>query len=377
LTVTQAGGALLDVSSMGIAQTWTPGTVILIGAVANPPAPTQALVILNNITNTNVTIAFNTQVYPAYAAANANVGPVNFNGAGEVNVYLDLLGPNQARRVVNFETEWVPPINVFKLRHALPSGNYTLRLVPRSVADFINNFVESQLTTRGTGNYTVTCVSSYLYLAVAEGPISSDHSYLLDLKSIFCNADVVPNAGWQQKNFTLPPSTETIIVAYQDARAGQDTRFSAGKFKSYGNTVAASQVLGADQAPLLNQFQISYAGMTFPNPQWDPMLGPGGSNGLATDYTTELYYRMLIETFALYDGCQAETLKRWRERGQIYVFRVARPGESRATQCSVYQSFATGTEVQNMRVMVFAIYRQTARVKVMDSLIRDVVIEEA
>jgi len=259
-----------------------------------------------------------------------------------------------------------------------------MRLTPKATNDLGLNFVESYFADKLFGtDYTISCVEQYLYVSVVSGPVSTDISYLLDLKSTQCQTDQVQGNSLQQKTFTVPPSTYALTVCFQDSRVGQNTRYSPTKFKSYAdNTPAPGTPLGPDLVPNLLRFAVRYAGQQLPSPDWDPQyisaVGPNpGPAVLGTDYLSELYYRQLIETFQLYGGEQTETIQRWREKGMMMHMQVPKDGSDRSTQCTVIYQFTPTTQTQNMKVLVFAHYRSVGRIVTGDGLIRQVSIEDA
>ena len=52
----------------------------------------------------------------------------------------------------------------------------------------------------------------------------------------------------------MSPSTNSLVIAYQDTRCGTDTRFSPTKFRAYNAAGSASVELGLDR------LMLQYAG---------------------------------------------------------------------------------------------------------------------
>lgn len=141
--------------------------------------------------------------------------------------------------------------------------------------------------------------SMYMYCCTVDGPRVDDATYLLDLSEVRCQTDKVDNASFGQKNFTVSPSTVGLTVAYQDLRAGTDTRISASKFKCYDAAVSLSNELA------LNRMFIQYAGQQLPSPDADPSFVAG------TDYTTQRYLESQIYAGGYYDSGGCETIKEY------------------------------------------------------------------
>jgi hypothetical protein len=174
-----------------------------------------------------------------------------------------------SRRVGFFETIWTPPLSLFKVGHALPSGRYEIVLCPQTGTEWQKRAIESILgqasknpTLAGgsAGDFQIKVVDMYLYCATVEGPRADDITYLLDLEQTRCQSEKIDTTNFQQKNFDVSPSSYALTVAYQDLRAGNNTALSASKFKSYDNA-GAGLVPSATQEELkLNRFFINYAG---------------------------------------------------------------------------------------------------------------------
>lgn len=282
-----------------------------------------------------------------------------------------------SRRVGEFETVWQPPLSLFKVGHALPSGRYELVLNPQTANAYQKRAIESVLGqasinpqlpggAANAANVQVNVVDFYLYVATVEGPRADDMTYLLDLEQTRCQAEKIDTTSFQQKNFDVSPSTFALTAAYQDLRAGENTALSVSKFKSYDN---AAQPTSAEELKL-NRFFINYAGQNLPAPDADPSFTAG------TDYTTQRYTETQIYSGAYYDTGGAEDIQEYHDRGAYYYFAWPRDGTDRSTRVNVHQQF-NAAEVANMRLLLFDHSKQVGRIRIQDGRVVDVQLEDA
>jgi hypothetical protein len=277
-----------------------------------------------------------------------------------------------SRRVGEFELVWTPPLSLFKIGHALPSGRYELVLNPQTSTSFQKRAIESvggdktpTLPGGATGDFQFEVVNMYLYCATVEGPRADDITYLIDLEQTRCQSEKIDNVSFQQKNFDISPSAYALTVAYQDLRAGQQTQASPSKFRAYDTGLTTPQELN------LNRFFINYAGQNLPAPDADPEFKTGN------DYTTQRYTESQIYSGAYFDTGGAEDIEEYHERGSYYYFSWPRDGTDRSTRVNVHQQFSAGTDVANLRCLLFDHSKQVARVKVQDGGVVDVQLEDA
>lgn len=281
-----------------------------------------------------------------------------------------------SRRVQQFELTWCPPLSLFKIGHALPSGRYELVLNPQTNTSYQKRAIETilgqpsknpQLSGPGDpANFKLSVVNMYLYCATVEGPRADDITYLLDLEQTRCQSEKISTTDFQQVNFDVSPSTYALTVAYQDLRAGENTAISASKFKSY----EAVNVPTVAQEQKLDRFFINYAGQNLPAPDADPDFVAG------KDYTIQRYVETQIYSGAYFDTGGAETIEEWHDRGSYYYFSWPRDGTDRSTRVNVHQKFNAG-DVTNMRCLLFDHSKQVARVRVQDGRVVDVQVEDS
>ena len=285
------------------------------------------------------------------AAANGNFSRVRTN--------------NPSRRVGQFEMTWQPPLSIFKIPTAVPSGRYELVLNPQTSSQYRKRAIESLLAdkTPGAGNdYDFQITDMYLYVATVDGTRADDLTYLLDLEEIRCQVDSadVGGAGFFQKNFDVSPSTFALTTAFQDTRAGSLTQYSASKFKI--NSTAQDELK-------LNRMFISYAGQQKPSPDADPEFN------INDDRTIQRYLESQIQTGAYFDCGGAEDIEEYHNRGSYYYFAWPRDGTDRSTRVQVHYGFSGA--VANSRVLLFDHAKKTARIEVKDGRVINVQVEDA
>ena len=323
------------------------------------------------------------------------IGPTDITAAVIATNVFSTVRPGTApvvstpsRRVGEFETCYIPPLSIFKVEHALPSGKYELVLNPATAISFQQRCIESVLGSASktpsldggvAQDYKVEIVSMFLYVATIQGPRTDNTTYLLDLQQTRCQSEKINNRNFGQRNFDVSPSTYGLTVAYQDLRCGVNTAISSSKFRSYesGSTPSVSQELN------LNRFYINYAGQNLPSPDADPDFVPYDSSSptqSGIDYTTQRYMETQLYSGAYFDSGGSETIEEWHERGSYYYFSVPKDGSDRSTRVTVNQQFTGGdgtADITNMRVLCFDHSRQVARIQVENGRVISVQLEDA
>lgn len=273
------------------------------------------------------------------------------------------------RNVSEFEITWTPPLSIFKVEHALPSGSYEFLLSPQPSSVYQKSAIESVFVDKLVGvtanDFNFSIVDMYLYNNIIEGPRMDTGTYLLDLDEINCQSEKIDNRSFAQKNWDVSPSTYALTIAYQDIRAGTNTRTPASKFISYNGA------LNVREEQKLNRWYINYAGSNYPSPDADPNFVAGN------DYTTQRYTESIMYSGSYYDVGGAESLTEWQDRGSYYYTSIPRDGTDRSTRVSVWQQFQAGTDTDNLRVLLFSHYRKTAIVTMSNGRVTDVRVEMA
>ena len=278
----------------------------------------------------------------------------------------DVVG-DPSRRVSGLELIYQPPLSLMKVGHALPAGDYSLILNPHNSATYKKKAIESILadktpTTDGANNdYQFNIETMYLYVATVEGERADDMTYILDLEEVRCQTQKVDSAAFQQKHFTVSPSSYALTACFQDQR-GNDTRYSATKYI----------VAGAQAELKLNRFFINYAGQSKPNPDADPEYKAGN----AKDYTVQRYAETQLASGAYFDTGGGETIEEWHARGPYYHFSWPRDGKDRSTLVNVHYGFEAGTDMTEARLLLFDHHRKAVVVEIRDGKVFNLTIQE-
>jgi hypothetical protein len=283
---------------------------------------------------------------------------------------------NLARKAGEFELTWTPAIlSLFKIDHAMPTGRYELVLNPQTSTTFqkraIQSIIADKVPTLGStvGDFKFDVVDFYMYTSVVDGPRVDDMTYLLDLNQTRCQSEKIDNTSFGQKNMDVSPSTSALTVAYQDLRSGQDTRVSPSIFKSYD--AALNTQADVSEELKLDRLFINFAGVNRPQPDASPFFRSG------VDNTVQRYVDSQINSGAMHDTGGTETIQEFHQRGSYYHLAWPRDGSDQSTRVSVHQGFQTGADVSNLRLLLFDHSKQVARIRVENSRVVDVQLEDA
>ena len=187
---------------------------IIQGAAANNTRVGVPLRVVEVLTTTTVRVEANV------------IGDVGADGRTDfvrlTQETLTFLPP--ARRLREFELTWQPPLSVFKIASALPSGKYELVLNPQTNSVFQKAAIESLGADKVPGtDFVFEIVDMYMYVNTVEGKRADDLTYLLDLDQTRCQTEDISSAAFGQRNFDVSPSTYALTAAFQDLRVNQNT----------------------------------------------------------------------------------------------------------------------------------------------------------
>ena len=183
----------------------------------------------------------------------------NLELVDEVHVFRRIrkatIKDSTSRHMTEFEITWQPPLSIFKVGHAMPSGKYELVLNPQTASVYKKYAIQSvggnkipnlnykgQVPSAGS-QFQFEVDTMYMYVNTVEGPRYDDGTFLLDLEQTNCASEKIESVSFAQRNFDVSPSTYALSVAYQDIRAGNDTRCSTSQFKSYNAAVDSEEEL--------------------------------------------------------------------------------------------------------------------------------------
>ncbi len=262
------------------------------------------------------------------------------------------------------ELIWQPPLSIFGVSHAMPTGQYEIVLNPQSANAYKLSVVESAggsvPTTNGANNaYQFEVSEMLLYNAMVEADPMADGTFYLDMEDI--RAQVISNVGAATssttKNLDVNPSTHSLTVALQDLTAGNATQFPPTKFKA-----------GAQLEQKLTNMRITYAGQTKPSPDWD-----GAFSG-TENFMTQRYWETAAYSGGLFDKGGFETFKEWLDMGPLYYWSWPRDGRDMGST-RVDITFKASADISASQLIVFDHYRSVARITIQNSQIIDVQME--
>ncbi len=245
------------------------------------------------------------------------------------NVHVVLSSEKQTKNKKEFEILWKPGLGVFQeINGKLPGGcSYEVMLTPFPSLVVQKNAIESLIDKRpGVGNdYLFEVINMNMYVCKYESHNPSPKGDLeICFDEIRCQAQTLNTTSLTQKNYDVHPMTHSLSVAYQDNRAGNDTRFSRGKFKIQG-----------DKDLNLTRIYLQYANMTLPNPIPDLEYSKASSR----DFFSQRY----IETQLYSKGIMhpsVEPLHKFYSRGPIYHWKWPRSFDRKHEAVIVSQNFS-------------------------------------
>ena len=284
--------------------------------------------------------------------------------AAELITFARIRTPN-SRRLKNFEVVYQPPLSIFGISHALPTGRYELVMNPHSSTSYKTRAVESfgAAKTYAT-HFDISVVDMYFNGCMIEGPRFDSGSYLIDLENVRCQPDAITSGGLSQKSFDVSPSTYALAVAFQDNRAGTDTRIPPSKFKAYNDAYTTEEDLG------LTRLYLSYAGLQLPQPDADPSFVAGSNE----DYTVQRYAESMIYSGQYFNSGSGESIESWQKRGPFYYFAWAKDSSDRSTRVITNHQM---TAANNLNILLFDLSRSVARVSIEGGSVVDVQVEDA
>lgn len=270
-----------------------------------------------------------------------------------------------SRAVENIELIWTPPLALMKHDKALPTGAWEIVLNPHNSSAYQKYGIESSQADKTAGvDFNLTVDEVFFYCATVEGKRFEEGSYMLDLDQTSCQVNTINQAAFGQKDFTVSPSTYALTAAYQDGRVGTNSLCSSTKFKSLNVALTESEELK------LNRFFINYNSQNFPQPDADPEFDA------TTDRTAQRYAESQIASGCMFDTGGCETIQEYHDRGSYYHFRCPQDAGNRATRVIVHQGFVGGTDVTNMRLLLFCHHKSVMYVSVKDGQVLSVDVEE-
>jgi hypothetical protein len=348
LTFAQNGGGALPDNTL----IYNVGDVIRLGVVQGVAGSTGVDFVITAIDSATVLSVSTDNIIAG------NIGDLADGRFEFSRVVPSLVNParNKARKVSEFEMTWQPPFSILKVQHAIPAGKYEMVLNPATLADVKKRAIESLNLDIPAANFDFEVIDLYYYLASIEGPRADNKTYLLDLNETGCQPHkILSNSG--QTPFDVSPSTYAISIAFQDDKAGTDTRYSASKFKTANNGELK-----------VNRFFVNYAGQNKPSPDALPQFD------VNKDYTTARYLETQIQNGSYWSQGGSESLAEFQDRGQYFYQSWPRDGTDRSTRVNVHYGF--NGAVVDTNLLIFDHYKKVAQIQIQDGQVVSVMVED-
>ena len=358
------------------------GTTILVSAEkkmtfahATIPIPSVSEIFPQNskVWIENVFVGTVESSFPTFLNLTSHYGPVDTPTALPFGKVTD---EKRGRNIKEFELIWQPPLSIFKVMHAMPSGKFSLVFTPNTESIIQKYAIQSKYTDKIPNLKSIGDITTgskfkfqvndmYLYLNTVEGPRMDNGTYYLDLNETSCSSKDISQDGLCQKSFEVSPSTYALTACYQDTRCGSDTRCSSSKFKVHTEDFKESS-----EELKLERFFINYAGSNKPSPDASPNFKPN------IDLTTQRYVDTMIYNSGYFDNGGCETIQEFHENGSYYHIVWPRDGTDRSTRVVVNQQFTHSTVMKNFNLLLFSHAKKYCRVNIVDGRTVDVQIED-
>ncbi len=245
------------------------------------------------------------------------------------------------KQTKEFEILWKPGLGLFQeINGMLPGGcTYEVNLTPFPSLVLQKNAVETLLDKVPNTDYLFEVINMNMYVCKYEsknpGPKGGDVEICFD--EIRCQAQTLNTTSLTQKNYDVHPMTHSLSVAYQDNRAGSDTRFSRGKFK-----------IENDEDLNLIRIYMQYANKTLPNPIPDMEYDRSNNKDFFSQryMETQLYSKGIMHP-------SVESLSKWYDRGPIYHWKWPRSYDHKHESVILSQNFSGGSFTDRPQVLLF------------------------
>ena len=295
--------------------------------------------------------------------------PLSTADLGEFYFRKPLLIGQPARRVGEFELIYQPSLGLFDYDGALPVSTQ-LVMNPLSSKEALQLAVVESLDAKTTSDYKFEIKDIFFYCAQVTGPRVDTTSFMLDLDNIRCQQNKISSASFTQKTYDVSPSTRALILAFQDGRAGSDTRISNTKFRMYANTDISVTDDSKDVGLSLNRLYYQYAGTNYPSQSdADPEFKSG------VDRTVRMYIDSQLQTGSYFDTGGTERLSEFHTLGSYFYQRVYRDASDKSTRVNVYSQFA-GNVTDDARSLLFDISSTVTRIELRNGSIVSVESED-
>lgn len=238
-------------------------------------------------------------------------------------------------------------LGIWESESCLPSGQYRLSLYPVN-SDNLTPGIESKNAATQVNDFKIEVTDMYLYLHTYRSvePIVNGH-YFMDLNEMSTQVKTISSPVNNNFNFTIPASTFGIAVWAQAKNAGVNPQLPPSIFDN-----AQKQLLN------LRNVQLTYAGKSAPNTNWDSEFG-GQRNWLLQRYHDTYSNAGLSEL-------SHETFDDFLKRGVLLYFEWVKSDDNRSTelQMSIDWSVAGDEFASSTQVFVGSFFRNISRITV-------------
>jgi hypothetical protein len=236
---------------------------------------------------------------------------------------------------------YVPPVGIFDHEGLLGSGEYRISMNPNS--RFETAIVESlDLKQLGT-EYSVTVedVQFYPCIEKANAPATGVEKLFLTEQHIQSKKLSSGGGGASTSvlDFTVPPSTTSISVFFQDQKAGSMSTMPLTRFK----IPDANDLLKSSEMSLTN-VQLTYANVSKPSTNWT------SSYTGSTNLMTQRYLDTQIDSGMFYSEGGAESFTEFRKRGLLLHYDFNRDADDRSTNLQAQFSFDRMNDTGNVLI---------------------------
>ena len=240
-------------------------------------------------------------------------------------------------------------LGIWSSESCLPSGQYRLSLYPSNDAS-LTSAIECKGATTVAGDYKVTVSDMYFYLHTyrAVEPIVSGE-YFLDLTEMSTQVKTLSGPTNNNFNFSIPASTYGIAIWAQSKTAGTTPLLPPSIFNDVGGNLLK-----------LKNIQLTYAGISKPNTNWDSALGgdaPAVKNWLKQRYFDSMANAGLSEL-------SAETYEEWLKRGILLYYSWVKSDDNRSTELQLSVDYEGSATIDNAHIFVGALYRNLCQISI-------------
>ena len=294
------------------------------------------------------------------------------------NVFIRPLTPSEdLLPSTRQEIIWKPPLGIFDVAHNLPTTTHELHMViPNDYQTRCFDFGRQNLDATALGSGSGGRIMPFglgatpgaenkgqvylriegfeLYCGMAMGPRADEAKFVLDMREYRMTPYSIPEQQTGLPNtypFNLSPTTASVCVAFQSAKAGNGT-CSLSKF------VVPTQYTPRGAETALDRFYVTFANQNRPREENESQLSYRGFSShemgtqFSTDsqgvqYFTQRYMETMINAGQLFRPGGCESFEEWLERGAYYNWVWPRDGGDLSTRFHVNVAFKKPSTVQD------------------------------